>query len=207
MYWVFPVRFRKEIMFIISKMKKTFKFQIFTWMLMESFEICGKILLAWAERRRLGLSSSMTWPLNWSALSAFHTNRQTGLRGITYLEVKWDHREKRRSQYSTFWHIREKHGFYFLDRLIGPSNEIDKESEFDIFFLFGARKNSLRQINFEFRIFQSFTFLYSKWFFFQFLRFCVWSIKKCIDVFLSRQIQENMVLSVVAYRLGCFWVF
>ena len=94
-----------------------------------------------------------------------------------------------------------------LFRLIEPSNEIDRVSKFDNSLSFGAKQNSLRQIFFELWIFQSFFTKNSNRIFFDFLRFCVGSIKKCIDVCLSMQIQENMFLSVAAHCWGCFWVF
>ena len=90
---------------------------------------------------------------------------------------------------------------------IGPSNKIDRVSKFDNSLSFGAKQKSLGQIFSKLWIFQSFFMKNSKRIFFDFLRFCVGSIKKCIDVCLSMQIQENMFLSVAAHHWGCFWVF
>ena len=67
-----------------------------------------------------------------------------------------DDREKSRSQSSTLKYSRET-WFLFsyakvenLDRLIEPSNEIDRVSKFDNSLSFGAKQNSLQQIFFEF---------------------------------------------------------
>ena len=93
-----------------------------------------------------------------------------------------------------------------LNWAIGASNEIDRVSKFDNLLSFGAKQNFLQQIFFELWIFQSFLQKINIEFFFNFLWFCIRSIKKCINVCLSMQIQENMFLSVAAHRWGCFWV-
>ena len=97
-----------------------------------------------------------------------------------------------------------------ISELIRPnaaSDEIDRVSKFDNSLSFGAKQSSQLQKFFALWIFQSFFIKNSNRIYFDFLRFCVGSIKKCIDVFLSMQIQENMFLSVAAHRWGCFWVF
>ena len=94
-----------------------------------------------------------------------------------------------------------------LEGAIDPSNEIDRVSKFDNSLSFGAKQKSLGQIFFELWFFKDFFTKNLNWIFFDFLWFQVGSIKKCIDVCLSMQIQENMFLSVAAHWWGCFWVF
>ena len=65
-----------------------------------------------------------------------------------------NHREKSRSQSSTFLHIWAKYGFYFfmgkLGNSIGPSNEIDRISKVDNSLSFGTKQtNILRQIFYD----------------------------------------------------------
>ena len=122
-------------------------------------------------------------------------------------------REKSRSQSSTFWHIQEKRFSFsyakvvYLIRLIEASDEIDRVSKFDNSLSFGAKQNSLRQIFFELWFFKDLFTKNSNWIFFDFLWFYVGSIKECIYVCLSMQIQENMFMSIAAHLWGCFWVF
>ena len=94
-----------------------------------------------------------------------------------------------------------------LDRANEPSNEIDRVSKFDNSLSFGAKQKSLGQIFFLLWFFKDFFAKNSNWIFFNFLWFHVGSIRKCIDVCLSIQIQENMLMSIAAHLWGCFWVF
>ena len=89
-----------------------------------------------------------------------------------------------------------------LIRLIGVSNEVYRVSKFDYILSFGFKQNVLGKNVYDlwFMIFiKDFFMKNSSWFSFNFLWFCVGSIKKCIDVCLSMQIQENMFLSVAAH--------
>ena len=122
-------------------------------------------------------------------------------------------REKSRSQSSTFWHIWEKQ-FSFsyakvehLIKLIEASNEIERVSKFDNSLSFGTKQNALRPIFFELWIFKDFFMKNFNWIFFDFLWFCVGSIKECIYVCLGMQIQENMFMNIAAHLWGCFWAF
>ena len=94
-----------------------------------------------------------------------------------------------------------------LFRLNVASNEIDRVSKFDNSLSFGAKQNALRQIFFALWFFKDLFMKNSNEIFFDFLRFCVGSIKECIYVCLSMQIQENMFMSISAHLWGCFWAF
>ena len=94
-----------------------------------------------------------------------------------------------------------------LNWQIGNSNEIDRVSKFDNFLSFGAKQNALRQIFFALWFFKDLFMKNSNEIFFDFLRFCVGSIKECIYVCLSMQIQENMFMSTAAHLWGRFWAF
>ena len=143
--------------------------------------------------------------------SEFQSDTFKLTRGNT-AKVKND-REKSQSQSLTFWHVWEKHGFYFLEEvsnligLIVASNEIDRVSNFDNSLSFGAKQNALGQIFFELWIFKDFFMKNSNWIFFDFLWFCVGSIKECIYVCLGMQIQENMFMNITAHLWGCLWAF
>ena len=94
-----------------------------------------------------------------------------------------------------------------LHRPIGASNEIDRVSKFDNSLSFGAKQNALRQIFFALWFFKDLFMKNSNEIFFDFLRFCEGSIKECIYVCLSMQIQENMFMSTAAHLWGRFWAF
>ena len=94
-----------------------------------------------------------------------------------------------------------------LFRANEPSNEIDRVSNLDNFLSFGAKQKSLGQIFFLLWFFKDFFAKNSNWIFFYFLWFQERSIKECIYVCLSMQIQENMFMSIAAHLWGCFWVF
>ena len=83
--------------------------------------------------------------------------------------------------------------------LIEASNKIDRVSKFDNSLSFGAKQNALRQIFFALQFFKDLFMKNSNEIFFYFLRFCVGSIKKCIYVCLSMQIQQNMFMSTAAH--------
>ena len=94
-----------------------------------------------------------------------------------------------------------------LHRPIGASNEIDRVSKFDNSLSFGAKQNALRQIFFALWFFKD---LFTKdlyRIFFDFLRFCVGSIKECIYVYVSMQIQKDMFMSTAAHLWRRFWAF
>ena len=92
-----------------------------------------------------------------------------------------------------------------LHQAYGPSNEIDRVSKFDNSLSFGAKQNALRQIFFALWFFKDLINKNFDWIFFDFLWFCVGSIKKCLCVCLSMQIQENMFVSTAAPLWGRFW--
>ena len=94
-----------------------------------------------------------------------------------------------------------------LHRPIGASNEIDRVSKFDNSLSFGAKQNALRQIFFALWFFKDLFMKNSNEILFDFLRFCVGSIKECIYVCLSMQIQENMFMSTASHLWGRFWAF
>jgi len=95
-----------------------------------------------------------------------------------------------------------------LIRLIGASNEIYRVSKFDNSLSFGTKQNSLRQIFFALWFFKDlFTKNSNEIFFNFFFHFFVGSIKKCIYVYLSMQIQKNMFMSTAAHLWGRFWTF
>jgi len=98
------------------------------------------------------------------------------------------------------------------------SNEIDRVSKFDNSLSFGAKQNALRQIFFALWFFKDLFTKNSNGIFFDFFLFCVGSIKECIYVYLSMQIQKKDVyehscssvrafLSILAHsaHLACFF--
>ena len=129
--------------------------------------------------------------------------------------ININNREKSRSQSLTFWHIRETYsGFSFsygevseLIRAIALLDEIDRVSKFDNSLSFGAKQNALGQIFFALWFFKDLFTKNSNRIFFDFLWFCVGSMKECIDVYLSMQIQKNMFMSTAAHLWGRFWAF
>ena len=126
---------------------------------------------------------------------------------------KWLSGKKSKSVFDFLTYSR-KTGFLFsyekvehLHRPIGASNEIDRVSKFNNSLSFGAKQNALRQIFFALWFFKDLFMKNSNEIFFDFLRFCVGSIKECIYVCLSMQIQENMFMSTAAHLWGRFWAF
>jgi len=94
-----------------------------------------------------------------------------------------------------------------LFRLIVASDEIYRVSKFNNSLSFGAKQKSLGQIFFALWFFKDLFMKNKNRIFFYFLRFCVGSIKECIYVYLSMQIQKNMFMSTTAHLWGHFWAF
>ena len=92
-----------------------------------------------------------------------------------------------------------------LIRANEPCNKIDRVGKFDNSLSFGAKQNSLKQIFFELWFFKDLFTKNSNWFFFNFLKFYVGSIKESIYVCFSIQIKENMFMSMAAHLWGWFW--
>ena len=118
--------------------------------------------------------------------------------------------KKSKSDFDFLTYSREK-GFSFsygkvvhLFWLIGPSNEIDRVSKFDNSLSFGAKQNALRQIFFALWFFKDLFTKNSNEIFFDFLLFCIGSIKEWIHVYLSMQIHEKCLW---AWLLICEGVF
>ena len=91
-----------------------------------------------------------------------------------------------------------------LHRPNEPSNEIDRVSKFDNSLSFGAKQNALRQIFFALWFFKDLFTKNSNEIFFDFLLFCIGSIKEWIHVYLSMQIHEKCLW---AWLLICEGVF
>ena len=94
-----------------------------------------------------------------------------------------------------------------LIRLINISNKIDGVSKFDSSLSFGAKQNALQQIFFPLWLLKDLFTNSSNWISFDLLWFYVESIKECIYVCLSMQIQDNMFMSITAPLWMCFWAF
>ena len=136
-----------------------------------------------------------------------------GLRVFRHVTIYFSSGKKSKSVFDFLTYSRET-GFSFSYGKVGhlhrpneASNEIDRVSKFDNSLSFGAKQNALRQIFFALWFFKDLFMKNSNEIFFDFLRFCVGSIKECIYVCLSMQIQENMFMSIAAHLWGCFGGF
>ena len=121
--------------------------------------------------------------------------------------------KKSKSVFDFLTYSRET-GFSFSDEKVEElhwanvaSNEIDRVSKFNNSLSFGAKQNALQQIFFALWFFKDLFMKSSNEIFFDFLQFCVGSIKECIYVYLSMQIQKNMFMSTAAHLWGRFWAF